>query len=74
MFGGKALTPDAFAQMDALTERIFREPEVQERLVSGYQAITPALLVGAALSAVMTDNTGTSNQFLDCFPVAGTRR
>ena len=49
VFRGEALTPDALAQMDALTDRILREPEVQELLVSGHQAVTPASLIGATL-------------------------
>ena len=63
VFRGGALTPDALAQMDALTDRILREPEVQELLVSGHQAVTPASLIGAALQ--VDDFEGISQEAID---------
>ena len=49
--------------MDALTDRILREPEVQELLVSGHQAVTPASLIGAALQ--VDDFEGISQEAID---------
>ena len=49
IFRGEALTPEALAQMDSLTNRILSDPDVADLLVSGHQAVTPATLIGSAL-------------------------
>ncbi len=59
IFRGEALTPEALAQMDSLTERILNDPDVEGLLVSGHQAITPATLIGSALQV---DDIGSISQ------------
>ncbi len=49
IFRGDVLTPEALAQMDALTDQVLGDPAVADLVVSGHQAITPATLIGSAL-------------------------